>query len=656
MNVTEQLKSAAADPTALRKAVAGADIVPLLMCLVHLTGETRYFDRLRPHIEGAWNYMQSIPDDIQADIRADLIEAIEAKVASGEEVPREPPEDLLTDMMEIACGTRVPEEYMPVFREEADFAEKDYRRVEWRQEPSRETLEQFQVVVVGAGFSGIAMALRLKEAGIPYVVIEKNPEVGGTWYENTYPGIGVDTPCHFYSYSFAPNPDWSEYFAKGHEIHDYIMRCVDQFGVRDHIRFSEEVTTAEFDETSCTWLVHTRKSGGTESTLRANAFVSAVGALNKPFVPDVPGLEAFEGPCFHTARWDHSVDLKGKKVAMIGTGASGMQTGPSIAPEVEKLTIFQRSPHWSLRHPLYHSKVSEEVRWATKYIPFYANWFRFQLFWAASDGFHPTLTMDPDWTDPKHSLNEANAKMREDLIAFIKQEIGDRTDLLPKVIPDYPPYGKRMLRENYWYQTLTRPNVELVAGRVDRVEPDGVVHDDVKYPADVIVLATGFQAAKMLTPMEVVGVNGESLRDIWGEDDPRAHLGITHPGFPNFYMIYGPNTNLAHGGSAIFHSECQVHYIMQALREIIENDDIDALDVKREPFEAYNEKVDAKHRQMVWSHPGVTSWYKNKKGRVIMNSPWRLVDYRNFTAKFQTSEYRALRAAQGDDKVATSGS
>jgi 4-hydroxyacetophenone monooxygenase len=633
-----QIASAAADPAALRDAVAGAHIVPLLMSYVHLTGDKRYFDQVRPYIKGGWDYQQEIPRDIQQAIRADLVDAIERLAAAGDARHRDPSTGELKEMIDVACGADVPDMYLPIFYEETCFGGRDYRKIEWREEVPADRLQDFKVVIAGAGFSGIVMGLRLKQAGIPFVIIEKNAAVGGTWYENTYPGIGVDTPCHFYSFSLLPNTDWPDFFSKGSEILAYLNRIADEFGVREHIRFNEEIRSAEYDEDSCRWRVLTKTRDGGEETLFANAFVSAVGILNRPSVPPIPGLDSFRGPAFHSARWDHGVELKGKRVAMIGTGASGIQIGPAIAPEVGHLTIFQRSKHWIIRHPMYHEGVPEAVTWASKHIPYYLDWFRFGLFWAASDGFHHTLRMDPEWRDPDHSLNAENAQMREDLVAYAKSELGERTDLLAKTIPDYPPFGKRMLRDNDWYKMLCRDNVELFAGDIDHVEADGIVAGGKKYPADVIVLATGFEAHRMLGPLQVTGKGGVSIRDEWGEDDPRAHLGITVPGFPNFFLLYGPNTNLAHGGSAFFHSECQVRYICEALREMVEND-WDELEVKQAPFEDYNARVDSEHRNMVWSHPGVTSWYKNKKGRVVMNSPWRLAVYRGFTAEIDLSQY-----------------
>ncbi|NJO23592.1 MAG: NAD(P)/FAD-dependent oxidoreductase [Sphingomonadales bacterium] len=393
MTVIAQVQAAASDPKALRAAVTEAHVVPLLMSLVQLTGRTEYLEQARPFISGAWDYMQSIPGDLQATIRADLVQAIVDTAATGRHIPEEPPQELFQRMVDVAAGLPVPDIYLPVFLEEAAFGGRDLRKVDWRTPPPPERLDRVNAVVIGAGLSGVAMSVRLQQAGIPHVLIEKNAEAGGTWLENIYPGCGVDTPCHFYSYAFEVNPGWTEYFAKRSELHAYILKCVEKYGVRQRIRFSEEVLQADWDEAASLWLVRTRSADGSEAHLRCNVLISAVGALNRPAIPRIPGLEDFAGPCFHTAQWREDVDLAGKRVAMIGTGASGMQTGPSIAPAVDKLTIFQRSPHWAIHHPLYHAAVSPGVRWAMQHVPFYANWLRLQQFWA---GVRP---VPPDTAD-----------------------------------------------------------------------------------------------------------------------------------------------------------------------------------------------------------------------------------------------------------------
>ena len=341
---------------------------------------------------------------------------------------------------------------------------------------------------------------------------------------------------------------------------------------------------------------------------------------------------------FHSARWDHSVDLTGKRVVQIGTGASGMQIGPAIAPKVGHLTIFQRSPHWARKNPLLFASVPDGMKWALENIPFYTKWYRFQLLYATSDGMLPSLKKDPNWPEPESSLNATNKEIREQLIAHMRSELGGDETLLAKVTPKFPPYGKRMLRDGNWFRTLTRDNVELVTTGVERITATGVVDKDgIEHPADVIILATGFKAQAPLFPMQIVGTQG-SIRDHWGEDNPRAHLGVTVPHFPNFFILYGPNTNGGHGGSAVFNSECQVRYTMLALRELIERGAA-SLDVREEPFEEYNRLVDAEHAQLVWTHPGVNNWYRNKAGRVVTNSPWRLSHYRNLTADFKPEDY-----------------
>ncbi|HEX7875300.1 MAG TPA: NAD(P)/FAD-dependent oxidoreductase, partial [Sphingobium sp.] len=409
-------------------------------------------------------------------------------------------------------------------------------------------------------------------------------------------------------------------------------------GVKDHIRFEEEVVRAVWKETAAHWAVTIRRKDGSEYELTTNALVSGSGLLNRPSVPNIPGMEDFKGPMFHSARWDHSIDLAGKRVVQIGTGASGMQIGPAIAPKVGHLTIFQRSPHWARKNPLLFAEVSDGVKWGLENIPFYTKWYRFQLLYATSDGVLPSLRKDPNWPEPQTSLNAANKAIREQLIEHMRSELGGDEELLAKVTPSFPPYGKRMLRDGNWFRTLTRDNVELVTSTVQKITATGVVDKDgVEHPADVIILATGFKAQAPLYPMDVIGTNG-SIRDHWGEDDPRAYLGITVPQFPNFFILYGPGTNGGHGGSAVFNSECQVRYTMLALRELIEREAA-SLTVRSEPFEDYIQKVDAEHAQLVWTHPGVNNWYRNKNGRVVTNSPWRLCHYRNLTAAFDPNEY-----------------
>jgi 4-hydroxyacetophenone monooxygenase len=306
---------------------------------------------------------------------------------------------------------------------------------------------------------------------------------------------------------------------------------------------------------------------------------------------------------------------------------------------VERLTIFQRSPHWVVPNPNYHEGVSEGKKWALANIPFYLRWYRFQLFWGFADGLHEALTVDPGWPHPKRSLNALNEKHRRFMERHMRSELADRPDLLEKVIPDYPAYGKRILIDNYWFRMLKRQNVDLVTGPIDAIVPEGVrTRDGRVWQADALVFATGFKVSKMLHPMTIVGKDGRELHDLWGADDAKAYLGLTVPGFPNFFMLTGPNTGLAHGGNQIFMTECGVRHMMLALRELLEGGHR-SIECKPEVYENYNREVDAMHARMVWTHKGMTNWYRNPQGRVFAITPWRLVEYWKMTSWFDVEEY-----------------
>jgi 4-hydroxyacetophenone monooxygenase len=488
-------------------------------------------------------------------------------------------------------------------------------------------------VVVGCGESGLLAGIRLKEAGIPFTIVEKNAGVGGTWWENSYPGARVDVGNHFYCYSFEPSDHWTEYFAQQPELQAYFQGVMEKHGIEPHIRFETEVLGATWDEASATWSVRVRSADGAEDVLTARAVISAVGQLNRPKMPDVPGLEDFAGPLFHSARWAHDVDLTGKRVAMVGAGASGFQIAPAIAPEVGSLTIFQRTAQWMFPNPNYHEQVGPGVQWALRHLPFYGRWYRFLIFWPGCDKGLEAARIDPAYDDSDgRAISETNDFTRQMFTDWITSQVGDDPDLIAKVVPDYPATGKRTLQDNgSWLQTLTRDDVELVRTGIDHVEADAVVtvHGE-RYECDVIVCATGFRASEVLFPMEIVGRDGTDLRAMWGER-PAAHLGMTVPGFPNLFCMYGPGTNLAHGGSLIFHSECQMRYITQCIEHLIDGGHR-TLEPTQAAYEDWHARSQAEIKKLVWSHPSVEhSFFKNSYGEIHVLSPWRLVDYWTWT-------------------------
>jgi len=618
------------DDAFLADALEHASIATLMMCIIHLTGDPSLLrGTMRPASPLPGEVDGGMSEADKAAVRAMALEALRAYRDRGCTLPPPPSADTVREMMSFLVGSEVAAEYVPMMLEEMALDGVDARNVSWDDVPAA-ARAALRVVVIGAGMSGLLAAIRLEEAGIPYVVLEKNPGVGGTWLENAYPGCRVDVANHFYSYSFAPNHDWPEFFSQRDELHAYFERCADDFGVRRHVRFGVEVTGARWNEATATWEVTCRGADGASETLTAHALVSAVGALNRPKLPELPGRDSFAGPAFHSARWPAGLCVDGKRVAVVGTGASAFQLVPEVAKVASRVVVFQRSPPWMVPNPRYHSRVSEQKKWLLAHLPYYARWYRFLLFYPASDGLMPSLVVDPAWPHQERSVNEANELMRQVFTDWITSQVGDDPELLAKVVPRYPPFIKRMLQDNgSWLGALKRENVELVTDRIDEVTPSGLRAGGVDYDVDVIVYATGFHANLFLWPMEIVGRGGVTLRAQWG-DEPRAYLGITVPNFPNLFCIYGPGTNLAHAGSIIFHSECQVRYVMGCLAALARGGHA-SMEVRQDVHDAYAARFDARHDTMVWAHPATGSWYKNAAGRVLTTSPWRLVDYWTWT-------------------------
>lgn len=480
-----------------------------------------------------------------------------------------------------------------------------------------------RIVIIGAGFGGLGTAIELVRHGFTDVtVLEKADEIGGVWRDNTYPGAACDVPSNLYSWSFAANPDWQRRYSGQADILRYLSRVATQTGVRDLVRTGVEVTEAAYDDDTATWRVET----STGETLTADFVVAAVGQLSRPVVPDLPGRESFAGPAFHSARWDHDVDLTGKRVAVIGTGASAIQFVPGIQPVAGHVTVFQRSAPYVVPKPdIAYSRVRQRLYARAPG----AQGFGRNLTWVLSEQLNKSL----GGHGSMKRLMEAGWHL------LLRAQVRD-PDRRAKLKPDYPIGCKRLLFSNDWYPALVQPNVEVVTHGVVEILPEGVRSSDgTVHPVDVIIYGTGFAATEFLAPMKIQGAAGQSLDVAWA-DGARAFLGITVPGFPNLGLVYGPNTNL--GGSSIINMlEAQSGFIRQLVEQVRDGGSI----AVRPDVEArFDDEVQRRLAESVWA--GCASWYRDTDGRIATNWPGTVAEYQHRTAQLDLSDFVVTPAAR----------
>ncbi|HTO09411.1 MAG TPA: NAD(P)/FAD-dependent oxidoreductase [Myxococcota bacterium] len=632
------------DDAALQEALAAAHVPSLMAALVHITGDAQLIrGDIRPKNDFLADAQGGISEAQQASIRALAFEALRRFRDSGQRLPPAPSQSLVGEIVSFMIGQPVAAGYAEFLTSELALENEDPYAVPGLEALPAAQRAAFRVVIVGAGMSGLLAGIRLAQAGIPFTIVERHSDVGGTWWQNTYPGCRVDSPNHIYSYSFEP-ADWPQYYSPQRVLQRYFAHCADKYGLRPHIRFDTEVKEAVFDESSSTWRVEVVGKDGRAETLRANALISAVGQLNRPKWPELPGRERFRGISFHSAQWEHQHDLTGKRVIVIGTGASAFQFIPEIAKRAARVTVFQRTPPWVLPTPEYHDEVPAGKHWLLNHVPFYAKWYRFAMFWRAAEGILAAVEKDDAWPHPQRAVSPANDELRVMLTQSMTEIVGADSPLLEKIIPSYPVAGKRILLDNGNYlRALMRPNVELVTDPIREITETGVTTAaGQRYDADVLIYGTGFHASRFLWPMKIVGRGGVDLQQHWA-GDPRAYLGITIPGFPNLFCCYGPNTNIVVNGSIIFFSECEVRYILGCVKLLLERGQA-ALDCKRSVHDAYNRRIDAGNLRMAWGAADVPTWYKNDKGRVTQNWPFTLVEFWSQTRTPNPADYEFLSA------------
>jgi cation diffusion facilitator CzcD-associated flavoprotein CzcO len=480
------------------------------------------------------------------------------------------------------------------------------------------------VAIVGAGFGGLCAAIRLRENGVQSLaILERSNEVGGTWRDNIYPGCACDVPSHLYSFSFAPNKHWTRPYPQQQEIQDYILRVTDEFVLRPLIRFNTDVAAMRWLADQQCWQIDIEG----QVPLLARHVILATGPLNKPAIPDVPGLDSFTGQTFHSSHWRDDVDLQGKRVAVVGTGASAVQFVPEIAPNAAHVTVFQRTPAWVL--PRWDKPYSASKRWAYRHVPLLQRLSRWRVYW-----FNEFVGMG-------FMGSSAIQRMLKRLSGHHLRSQVDNAEMRSSLTPDFNPGCKRLLISNTWFPALQRSNVQLVTQAVGGIAPNGVVDADGKvYPCDVIIWGTGFKATEFVAPMQIYGAGAEGgapeLGAVWRSNPAASHLGITVTGFPNLFLLVGPNTGLGHN-SIIFMIECQVDYIVQAIKSL--RDHKRAVlqlraDVQRDDYAAVQQKM----KGTVWSS-GCKSWYQHADGRIDTLWPGYTWEYWLKTRQFRAGDY-----------------
>ncbi|MDK1494448.1 FAD-dependent oxidoreductase [Sinorhizobium sp. 7-81] len=620
----------------IAEALPSANIPTLLLLLYQFTGQEYWLNPPFVPVKSGWgdNDSGGLAAELQTEIRDAALAAIIAWRHGAHVVKQDLSAEELIRMLTVSEAEPIPPEY-------ADMMIHKLQRYSGAIPDPVSLPEGFRVLVIGAGMSGVAAAIRLRQLGISYIQIEKQDSTGGVWHSHHYPGCGVDTPGHLYSYTFASG-DWSKFFPLQKEIDDYFNRVARDFEIESFIRYGTECLVTRYDEESRTWHSRLCLPNGTEETLVTNVVISAVGGFTTPKWPIISGLRDFDGPVVHTSEWDPEVALDGKRVAVIGNGASAMQVVPAIADRVGALTIFQRSRQWAAPFPKFQMPVPEPVQFLLREVPHYEWLYRLRLSWIFDSEVHEALQKDPAWPHPDRSVNAVNDGDRETYTRYIEKQLAGRPDLMAKVIPPYPPFGKRMLLDNGWYKTLLKTHVTLVDAAAARVEGRSIhAINGETHEADVLIVASGYDTTRYLLPIQVIGRNSRTVREVWNDDDCQAYLGTVVAGFPNFFMLYGPNTALGHRGSFIFTIESQIDYVLSVLRQMGEKKLVE-VECRQDVYQRYNRTIQKMHQQMIWSHPGMSTFFRNDRGRIVTNSPWRLIDYWKLLKEADLGDYRTI--------------
>lgn len=614
----------AADPDLLRRSLGEADAGVLVAVLAQLTGDPGVIDRFGSKVthEPDPPEQRGVTDPAT---RAALVEAIMDILGgktSQEPVFTADDPEFFTRIAPLGLGGTIDDRYIPLLLEQGGFRKSQPTLPRTASIPAT-----MKLAIIGAGMAGIALALAAADAGINYEIFDRHGDVGGTWLTTVYPGIAVDTPSTYYSLSSELNPDWSNYYPHGQEYQRYLQAVADKHGIRQRTRFNTEVEALCWDEGRQEWEIHSRQADGTREVSRATAVVTAAGYLNRPQFPDLVGRDSFEGISIHSAEWDPDLDLKGKRVAILGVGCTAVQIIDAVVDDVAHLTVFQRQPHWVAPRRRLSDDVPEYQRYLCRHVPFYSNWVRLKSYWGTADNNYPVVQVDPEWASSHLSVSQANDVLLQKCLEYIDETFGAGTDMAKRMTPDFAPYGKRIVRDpGGYYAALTKPHVEVVADTPASVTPTGIVTKDGReIELDVIIYATGY-SLDFLSTIQIIGRNGKSLQEEWS-GEPKSYRGGTVPGFPNLFITSNPNGSPGHGAGHNFGVEVAVHYIMECL-QLMANKGAHSMEPTREAYDDYVARIDQVMENTVWKHtPTAHTYYRVSSGRVVIACPLMMVDW-----------------------------
>ena len=655
MTTTVAVGTITATDEELAAYVQKAELPPLLVALAQATGNLSLLDeQIRPPLVPANPFagpQRGLTDEQLTEGRARVVEAL-IQLRDNDNV-NPLPLDAVPQLLSFLTGGAT-EESFPLLASELGLEPWEGLSssgstvvAERGESQATDELADFSVVIIGAGVAGLAAAHQMRKDGVSFTLVEQSDAIGGTWWKNRYPGCRLDTDNYTYSFSFAHRRYWPNQFSLRDDILGYLEELADELDLKDDLRLRTEVVSITFDERSLLWDVELRAWDGRIDHLSVNAVITGTGQLDRPQIPDIPGRERFRGKFFHTAQWDDDVDLTGRRVAVIGSGASAFQVVPAIVDTVDSLIVFQRNAPWMSPTPNYYDPTAPEMAWLLDHVPNYDRWLRINRLWVMIEGRRPYTIVDPEWHDER-SISQLSESMCQMLGDYISAQYTVKPELAEKAIPTYPPYAKRVLRDNgAWADALQREHTVVISDGISAITETGIVAGDgTEHPVDVIVWATGFLASEFLEPLTVRGRGGVDLHEQW-KGDAKAYLGVSVPNFPNLFMVGGPNTGLVAYGSHHLFTECAVHYIskcIDALRRLGGG----AMDMKWEPFERFNEEIDRANRGMAWGASGVSSWYKNALGRVSQVWPHTTLDYWRSTREAPLDKYELMTNGRRD--------